>query len=180
MTSLFCFLKHSNEKFDYCKFERLGIILPDIFKSFCNNFELGTEYDSYYKYLSKDNQLENLGNFYIKHNDSYYQWDGFIALEELYRQYLTMLELNGRIVYHQEEYFDGKLFYIGMLSSTLYLYIGTTGEAVDKMYIYNDDGLFLIAENIFDLCHKFEYKYLILNLLIPQNFTKTGAKIFGG
>ncbi|MEZ4906834.1 MAG: hypothetical protein R2771_04130 [Saprospiraceae bacterium] len=106
-----------------------------------------------------DNQIDGIGNFYFESGESEYQWDGFISLDELYEQYLQMLDINDRIVFHQEEYFDGKLFYIGMLSSSFYLYVGTYGEAQDKIYIHSTmDGLFKVAENIFEFCHKFEYK----------------------
>ena len=158
MSSLFCFLEQSKSKFDFQKFENLGVFLPNTFKLFCNQFELGTKYGSLHNILSLNGKVEDLGSYYIEYEESFYQWVGFISLDDLYQQYLKMIEINGRIVYHQEEYFDGKLFYIGTLDSSSSIFVGTTGDASDKIYIQNWNGLFLIAENIFDLCHKFEYK----------------------
>lgn len=159
MATLFSVLKPCKEKFDYKKFEDIGILLPPVFRTFCDYFDLGTDYGNTFQKIIENDKLDGFGGFYFYRGNNHYQWEGFFSLEEIYKQYLRQYNDFGRPTFPCEEYFEGKLFYLGMLSSTFYVYVGTFGEAADKIYIHDTvEGLFQVTDNIFELIHRFEYK----------------------
>lgn len=159
--SLFCMLKPVKRQFEFNKFDEIGINLPPIFINFCKHFELGTKFEDLLQYKKDvDSTFNGFGGFFILHKGNEYQWDGCSTLDILYEENLLLFKEHGKAVYHCEEYFSGKLFCIGMLSSSAYLYVSTFGKTKDVIYIHDsaDKGLTKVCENIFELCHLFEYK----------------------